>query len=90
LVFQRSLGQEEQTRRKSRFSEERIVGVLLEYAAGVKVPAPCRKHGRSGAALYKWKAKHGGRAVPELRRLKDLKAELMCLLADAMLHLRTE
>jgi putative transposase len=89
LVFQRSLEQEEQTRRKSRFTEERIVGVLLEHAAGAKLPAPCRKHGRSGAALYKWMAKYGGRAVPELRRLKDLKAEnaeLTRLLADAMPH----
>lgn len=75
--------------RKSRFTEERIVGILQEYAAGAKVSELCRKHGMSDATLYKWKAKYGGMTVSELRRLKDLEtenAELKRLLADAMLE----
>jgi len=74
--------------RKSRFTEEQIVGILLEYAAGAKVSELCRKHGMSDATLYKWKSKYGGMQVSELRRLKDLEAEngeLKRLLADAML-----
>ena len=74
--------------RKSRFTEERIVGILQEYAAGAKVSELCRKHGMSDATLYKWKTKYGGMTVSELRRLKDLEtenAELKRLLADAML-----
>lgn len=74
--------------RKSRFTEEQIVGILQEYAAGAKVSELCRKHGTSDATLYKWKAKYGGMTVSELRRLKDLEAEnseLKRLLADAML-----
>lgn len=74
--------------RKSRFTEEQIVRILQEYAAGAKVSELCRKHGMSDATLYKWKAKYGGMQVSELRRLKDLEAEnaeLKRLLADTML-----
>ena len=39
--------------RKSRFTEERIVGILEEYAVVAKVTELCRKHGMSDATLYK-------------------------------------
>ena len=74
--------------RKSRFTEERIVGILQEYEAGAKVSELCRKHGMWDTTLYKWKTKYGGMTVSELRRLKDLEAEnaeLKRLLADAIL-----
>ncbi len=74
--------------RKSRFSEEQIVGIIQEYASGAKVSELCRRHGMSDATFYKWKAKYGGMQVNEVKRLKDLEAEngkLKKLLAETML-----
>jgi putative transposase len=61
--------------KKSRFSEEKIISILREADAGVKVVDLCRKHGMSDAAFYKWKARYGGLDVSQLRRLKDLESE---------------
>lgn len=75
--------------RNSRVTEDRIVGILQENDAGVKVWELCRKHGMSNATLDKWKGKYGGLQVSELPRLKDLEAEnavLKHLLPDAMLE----
>ena len=74
--------------RRSRFSEEQIIGILREQEAGAATAEVCRKHGISSATFYKWKAKYGGLDVSEARRLKALEAEnarLKKLLAEAML-----
>ena len=61
--------------KKSRFSDEKIIAILKESDAGVKVAELCRKHGMSDATYYKWKARFVGMDVSQLRRLKDLEAE---------------
>jgi putative transposase len=61
--------------KKSRFSEEKIISILREAEAGVKITELCRKHGMSDACFYKWKARYGGLEVSQLRRLKDLESE---------------
>jgi putative transposase len=73
---------------RNRFSEEQIIGILKEQAAGVPVADLCRRHGVSNASIYKWKAKYGGMDVSEAKRLKALEdenARLKRLLADSML-----
>jgi len=74
--------------KRTRFTEEQIIGILKEQEAGVPVADLCRKHGVSNASVYKWKAKYGGMDVSEARRLKGLEdenARLKKLLADSML-----
>ena len=74
--------------KRSRFTEEQIVAILREQEAGMATAELCRKHGVSSATFYKWKAKFGGLAVSEAKRLKALEdenAKLKRLLADAML-----
>jgi putative transposase len=61
--------------RKSRFSEEQIVGILKEHAAGEPPGALCRRHGISQQPLYRWKAKYDGLDGKELKRLKALEEE---------------
>jgi putative transposase len=46
--------------KRSRFSEEQIIGILKEQEAGMATADVCRKHGVSSATFYKWKARYGG------------------------------
>jgi putative transposase len=74
--------------KRSRFTEEQIIGVLREQEAGVKTADLCRKHGISSATFYQWKAKYGGLDVSDAKRLRALTDEntkLKKLLAEAML-----
>ena len=74
--------------KRSRFTEEQIIGVLREQEAGQTTTEVCRKHGISSATFYKWKAKFGGLEVSDARRLRGLEeenAKLKKLLAEAML-----
>ena len=74
--------------KRSRFLEERIIGILKEYQAGLSAAELCRKHGISDATFYKWRSRYGGMEVSDARKLKSLEDEnrkLKKLLAEQML-----
>jgi putative transposase len=78
--------------RKSRFSEDQIIGVLKEHQSGVPAADLCRKHGISDATFYTWRTKYGGLEVSDARKLKTLEEEnrkLKKLLAESMLDVAT-
>ncbi len=56
--------------KRSRFSEEQIIGILKEHQAGLSAAELCRKHGTSDATFYKGRSKYGGLEVSEAKRLK--------------------
>ena len=74
--------------KRSKFTEEQIIGILREQEAGAKTAELCRRHGVSSATFYAWKAKFGGMDVSDAKRLKALEEEnarLKRLLAESML-----
>ena len=78
--------------KRSRFSEEQIIGILKEHQAGLGAKELCRKHGVSDATFYKWRSKYGGMEVPDVRKLKALETEnakLKKLLAEQMMDVST-
>lgn len=78
--------------KRSRFSDEQIIGILKEHQAGLSAVELCRKYGISDATFYKWRSKYGGMEVAEAKRLRALEEEngkLKRLLADAMLDVST-
>lgn len=56
--------------KRTRFTEEQIIGVLQEHEAGIPIADLCRKHSVSSASIYRWKAKYGGMDDSEAKRLK--------------------
>ena len=74
--------------KRTRFSEEQVIGMIKEQESGIPTAEVCRKHGISSASFYKYKAKYGGMDVSDARKLKALEeenAKLKKLLAEQML-----
>jgi putative transposase len=61
--------------KKSKFSEEQIIGILREAEGDTPVKAVCARHNISEATFYKWRSKYGGMDVNEARRLRSLEEE---------------
>jgi len=61
--------------KKSRFSEEQIIGLLKQHEAGAKTADLCKQQGISAATFYAWRAKYGGLEVSDAKRLRQLEEE---------------
>ena len=78
--------------RRSRFSDEQIIAIVKEHAAGLGTAELCRKHGISDATFYKWRSRYGGIEPSDAKRLRSLEEEnarLKKLLADSVLDVST-
>lgn len=62
--------------KRTKFTESQIIGILKEQESGKKVPDLCRENGISQATFYVWKSKYSGMEVNQLKRVKELEAEL--------------
>jgi putative transposase len=77
--------------KRSRFSEEQIIGILREGAGESSVKAVCARHNISEPTYYVWKRKYGGMEVEEARRLRALEEEngrLKRLVADQAVQIQ--
>lgn len=78
--------------RKSRFSDEQIISIVREHAAGLGTAELCRKHGISDATFYKWRSRYGGMEPSDAKRLRTLEEEngrLKKLLAESVMDVST-
>lgn len=62
--------------KKTKFTESQIIGILKEQEQGKKVVDICREHGISQPSFYQWKNKYSGMDVNQLKRVKELEAEV--------------
>ena len=62
--------------KKSRLSEVQIVKILKQHESGVSVKELCKEYGVSAATFYNWKSKYGGMDTSQLKKLKEMEAEL--------------
>jgi putative transposase len=77
--------------KRSRYTEEQIVGILKEAEAGMSVAELCRKYGMSDATYYNWKAKYGGMIASDLKKLRQVESEnrkLKQMVAEQALDIR--
>jgi len=62
--------------KKSKHTESQMISILKEQESGMKVAEICRQHGISQATFFKWKSKYSGIEVNQLKKMKELEAEL--------------
>ena len=62
--------------KKARFTESQIVAAIKKQEGGISIRDICRELGISEATFYNWKAKYGGMEVNDVKKMKEMEAEL--------------
>ncbi len=62
--------------KKSRYSEEQMVGILREAAGGMTTKAVCAKHNISEQTFYNWKRKYQWMEVTDVRAMRAMAEEI--------------
>jgi putative transposase len=62
--------------KRSRYSEEQVVGILREAQSGMTVKAVCAKHNLSEQTFYNWKRKYQGMEVSDVRTMRAMTEEI--------------
>jgi putative transposase len=60
---------------RRKYTEEQIVSILKEAAAGTKTDEICRKYGVSPNTFYQWRTKFAGMTVPDIKKMRSLEEE---------------
>jgi putative transposase len=77
--------------RKSKWTDEQIIGLLQEAETMTPVTEICRRVGLSKETFYRWRKKFGGLQVSDAKRLRQLEEEnrrLKRVVADQALNLQ--
>ena len=61
--------------KRSRFSEEQIIGILKEAEGTESIRGVCARHNITEQTFFRRRRKYGGMDVAEARELKDLERE---------------
>jgi putative transposase len=62
--------------KKSTFTETQILAAIQKQEKGIPVKEICREMGISEVTFYNWKAKYGGMQAGDIKKLRDMEAEL--------------
>ena len=76
--------------RRSKFSEEQIIGTLKQVESGRAISELIRELGITETTFYRWRRKYGGMEVSDARRLRELEEEnrkLKRMVADQALDI---
>lgn len=60
---------------RKRYTEEQVVAILKEGAAGAKTDDLCRRYGVSPNTFYAWRTKFAGMTVPDIKKMRALEEE---------------
>ena len=61
--------------KKTKFTEEKIIGAVKQMESGRPVKEIARELGVTDQTLYNWKSKYSGMEVAETKRLRSLEDE---------------